>query len=366
MISLWQWDRPMTVRKTHALASALAGVGLILGVLSAAAQERFDGVTLRVATYGGGFDKAVLEGTEKQFQALGGKIEIVQGSPTNHLAKLIAARGSAPPFDVFDVADNTLSDTMEGDFLEEIDLAKIPNVKELLPSQYSKKAIAGWVSQDGIMYNTEKFKELGIPAPTGYLDLLNPKLKDRVMSIDLTTPGAIHMIVAVSKAAGGSESNLDAGFDFLKKLRALKYYKVGSEGLLNLKVGEVYAVTTSAGFAAQGRRTGVPVAFVHPQVGKYRGFNKVNYVGIAKGTPNKRAAEFFIDAYLAEESQYHLAKVRGIIPVNGKARVRLGDDPLLKEFFMLSDAEVGNMMRVDWNKIDLTTFGDKWNRAIAR
>ncbi len=61
----------------------------------------------------------------------------------------------------------------------------------------------------------------------GYLDLLNPKLADRVMSIDLNTPGAIHMIVAVSKAAGGDETNLDAGFDFLKKLRAIKYYKVG-------------------------------------------------------------------------------------------------------------------------------------------
>ncbi len=58
--------------------------------------------------------------------------------------------------------------------------------------------------------------------------------------------------------------------------------------------------------------------------------------------------------------------MRGIIPVNAKARVRLAEDPLLKEFFMLSNDEVANMMRVDWSKIDLTTFGDKWNRAIAR
>ncbi len=356
----------MTAIKKRALASALAGVGLILGVLSAAAQERFDGVTLRVATYGGGFDKAVLEGTEKQFEALGGKIEIVQGSPTNHLAKLIAARGSAPPFDVFDVADSTLTDTVEGDFLEEIDLDKIPNLKELLPSQYSKKAIAGWVSQDGIMYNTDKFKELGIPAPTGYLDLLDPKLKDRVMSIDLTTPGSIHMIVAVSKAAGGDETNLDAGFDFLKKLRALKYYKVGSEGLLNLKVGEVYAVTTSAGFAAQGKRSGVPVAFVHPPAGKYRGFNKVNYVGIAKGTPNKRAAEWFINAYLADEAQYILADRRGVIPANATARARLAADPVLKEFFILDKDAFANMMPIDWSKIDVDSFAEKWNRAISR
>ena len=51
------------------------------------------------------------------------------------------------------------------------------------------------------MYNTEKFKELGIPAPTGYLDLLNPKLKDRVMSIDLDTVKKANHIVLVSGGA---------------------------------------------------------------------------------------------------------------------------------------------------------------------
>ena len=349
-----------------ALKIALAGVALAASVLSASAQQRFDGVTLRIATYGGGFDKAVQEGAGAAFEALGGKVEFIQGSPANHLAKLIAARGGPPPFDVFDVADTVLIDATEAGFLEKIDLKNIPNLKELLPSQYTDLSIANWVSQDGIMYNTEKFKELGIPAPTGYLDLLNPKLADRVMSIDLNTPGAIHMIVAVSKAAGGDETNLDAGFDFLKKLRAIKYYKVGSEGLLNLKVGEVYAVTTSAGFAATGKRDGVPVGFVHPQIGKLRGFNKENRVAIAKGTPNKAAAEWFINAYIADANQTILANRRGVIPANATARAKLASDPVLKDFFILDKDEFANMMTIDWKKIDISAFADKWNKAISR
>ena len=347
----------------------LALVGMLttgIASVSAQQQKRFDGVTLRFATYGGGFDKAVQEGAGAAFEALGGKIEYIQGSPANHLAKLIAARGGRPPFDVFDIADSTMIDTLEGAFLEKIDLSNIPNLKELLPSQYSDTAIAGWMSQDGIMYNTEKFKELGIPAPTGNLDLLNPKLKDRVMAIDLTTPGSVHMIVAIAKAAGCDESNLDAGFDFLKKLHAVKYYKVGSEGLLNIKVGEVYAVTTSAGFAAQGKRDGVPLAFVHPQVGKYRGFNKINYVGIAKGSPNKKAAEWFINAYLSDQNQYILADRRGVVPANAAARQRLANDPVLKDFFILDKDEFANMMPIDWKKVDISSFADKWNRAISR
>ena len=330
------------------------------------AQPRFDGVTLRVATYGGGFDKAVEEGAGAQFEALGGKVEYVLGSPTDHLAKMIAARGGPPPFDVFDVADSTLKDTLAGGFLQKIDLKDIPNLKDLLPNQYSEYAIAGWSSQDGIMYNPNKFKELGIPPPVRYRDLLNPKLKGRVEAIDLTTPGAIHMIVAVSKDEGGSESNLDPGFDWLHKLGATRYYKVGSDGLLNLKIGEVYAVTTSAGFALQGARDHVPVAFVHPQIGTQKGFNKYDLLGIAKGTKNQKAAEWFINAYLATGPQFILAQRRGVIPANSEARTRLEQDPFMKKFFILDKKDFANMMTVDWSKIDIDSFADRWHRAIAR
>jgi putative spermidine/putrescine transport system substrate-binding protein len=348
------------------LNAVLLAAAMLASASAALAQERFDGVTLRVATYGGGWDKAVHEGAGKMFEALGGKVEYVVGTPANHLAKLIAARGGTVPFDVFDVADSTLSDTIEGGFLEKIDLNAMPNLKDLMPSQYNELAVAGWGTQEGILYDTERFKALGLPAPTHYRDLLDPKLQGRVQPIDLGTPGAVQFIVAAAKDAGGDEARLEPGFELLKNLKATKYQKVGSEAMLNLKNGDFYVVTMHAGFAVQGKRNGMPLGFAHPIVGTHKGIVKEGLLGIAKGAPNKRAAEFFINAYLAEESQYHLAKVRGIIPVNGKARVRLGDDPLLKEFFMLSDAEVANMMRVDWSKIDLTTFGDKWNRAIAR
>jgi putative spermidine/putrescine transport system substrate-binding protein len=330
------------------------------------AQQRFDGVTLRVATYGGGWDKAVNDGAGKLFEALGGKVEYVIGTPPNHLSKLIAAKGSSVPFDVFDVADSTMSDAIEGGFLEKIDLGNVPNIKDLMPSQYTDLVIVGWGTQEGILYDTERFNALGVPPPARYSDLLNPKLQGRVEPIDVGTPGAVQFIVGAARDAGGSESNLDPGFELLKNLRASKYEKVGSEAMLNLKNGDVYAVTMHAGFAVQGVRDGMRLGFAHPIVGNNKGVLKEGLLGIAKGTPNKAAAEFFINAYLAEESQYLLAKARGIIPVNSKARSRLGEDPLLRKFFMLSDAEVANMMRVDWSKIDLTTFGDKWNRAIAR
>lgn len=346
---------------------ALLGLALLLAWHPAAMAQRFAGVTLRVATYGGGFDKAVEEDAGKQFEAQGGKIQYIIGSPADHLAKLIAARGTpVPPLDVFDVADTTLQDAIDGGFLQKINLANIPNIKELLPSQYTDLVVAGWSSQDGIMYNTKRFQDLGIPAPTEYEDLLNPKLKNRVEGIDLETPGSIHMIVAVSKNEGGDEQHLDAGFAWLKKLGAIKYYKVGSEGLLSLETGQVDAVTTSAGFALQGAQKGLPVAFVHPRIGTQKGFNKINYVGIAKGTPNQAAAEFFINAYLSTSAQFILAQRRGVIPANADAREELAKDPMMSKFFILDKKDFANMMTVDWSKIDQDKFAERWNAAIAR
>ena len=345
----------------------VVGSALLVSILPAKAQQRFDGVTLRVATYGGGWDKAVHEGAGKIFEALGGKVDYIVGTPPNHLSKLIAARGAAAPFDVFDVADSTMSDTIDGGFLEKIDLKNVPNIKALMPTQYNDLVIAGWGTQEGIFAISERFKSLGLPPPTRYTDLLNPKLAGRVEPVDLATPGAVQFIVAAAKDAGGSESNLDAGFELLKNLESdWRIETVGSEAMMNLKSGDYYAVTMHAGFAVQGKRDGIPLGFAHPIVGTNKGVIKEGLLGIAKGSPNKAAAEFFINAYLAEESQYSLAKLRGIIPANPAARKRLGDDPLSKEFFMLSDAEVANMMRVDWSKIDLAAFGSKSNRAISR
>ncbi len=116
----------------------------------ASAQQRFDGVTLRIATYGGGFDKAVQEGAGAAFEALGGKVEFIQGSPANHLRKLIAARGGPPPFDVFDVADTVLIDATEAGFLEKIDLKNIRTSRNCCRAS-TRISIANWVSQDGIM-----------------------------------------------------------------------------------------------------------------------------------------------------------------------------------------------------------------------
>ena len=75
------------------LKSAALSVGILTASSGVAGQ--FDGVTLRVATWGGSWKENMVQAIVPKFEALGGKIEFVTGSRQANLAKLIAARGKA-------------------------------------------------------------------------------------------------------------------------------------------------------------------------------------------------------------------------------------------------------------------------------
>ena len=347
-------------------------IGLAIGVAaalvagSARAQEpRFDGVVLRVATFGGGWDKAVHEFIGVELEKRGGKVEYVLAPPREALAQLIAARGRAIPFDVVEMADNTWVDTVEGKFLQPIDLSKIDNKKYLEGFQYDEMKVASWVTQEGLIYDTEKFKQAGIQPPKRYSDLADPRLAGKVLMIDVSQAGSIHFLVGAARDAGGSDANLQPGLDLLTRIKARSYWKLGAESLTLLETGEAWVSTMHAGFAIQGKRKGMPVAFVHPAVGSNVGILKEGWLGVIRGTKVADAAAFFINAYIAPEAQEKLALRRGVVPVNKVARAALVKDPVLKDTLLLGDAEVRNMMRIDWQKVDLD-FPEKWARAVAK
>ena len=111
------------VKKT-ALASAVGIFALSLGSVSA--EQRFDGVTLRVGTWGGSWKETMVNVIVPQFEALGGKIEFVTGSPQANLAKLIAGRGRAP-FDVMETLDAQEKDFFTTkEFIQKINVSESP------------------------------------------------------------------------------------------------------------------------------------------------------------------------------------------------------------------------------------------------
>jgi hypothetical protein len=55
----------------------------------------------------------------------------------------------------------------------------------------------------------------------------------------------------------------------------------------------------------------------------------------------------------------------GQVPVSRKALEKLSADPQYS-FLLLKPADVANMYRVDFSKVNVNSYIQKWNRMLAR
>jgi len=301
-----------------------------------------------------------------QFEAMGGNIEFVTGSPQSNLAKLIAARGRAP-FDVMEVLDAQEKDFFETmDFIQPIDPSNIPNTQFLDDWQFNEWRVASWHTQETICYNRDKFEELGLPAPKTYNDLTNPKLKGRISIPDITSGGGLANFGAIAHAAGGDEQNVGPGLDLIKRMNALKFWSRGGEVVTQLQSGDVYAAVVHAGWCVRARNAGANVMTVHPQIGdKAVGVHKYGWLVLMKSSENKKAAEWFMNAYNDPEYQLEYARKSGVVPVNKKAIASLASDPVLAEMLELDSAKIARQLKVDYSKADISSWTDQWNRSVS-
>ena len=209
------------------LLAAGVAVASQVGIVTAAlaADQRFDGVTLRVATYGGAWKDGMEMLLGAEMAALGGKIEFLTGAPSAHLAKLIVSRGKEPPFDLCEVDEPATPQFVEAGVLQKYDVTKLPNKSDLNgPITQGDLLVPDWVFQDGVVYNADKFKELGIPKPTRYSDLLDPRLTGRVGVPDIAGGLGLFVVYGFAIDAGGGDNNIVPGLEAMKQLGAKQYF----------------------------------------------------------------------------------------------------------------------------------------------
>ncbi|MDH3856468.1 MAG: extracellular solute-binding protein [Gammaproteobacteria bacterium] len=346
------------------ISAAMLTLGVSLASVSQAGE--FDGVTLKVATWGGSWKENIVTKIVPKFEAMGGKIEFVTGSPQSNLAKLIAGRGKAP-FDVMEVLDAQEKDFfMTNEFIQKIDTSSMPNTAYLDDWEYNDWRIASWHTQESICYNRDKFAELGLPAPVTYNDLTNPKLKGRISIPDITSGGGLANFGAIAHAAGGDEQNVAPGLDLIKRMNALKFWSRGGEVVTQLQSGDVYAAVVHSGWCVRARNAGANVMTAHPKIGnKAVGVHKYGWLVIMKSSENVKAANWFLNAYNDADFQLEYARKSGVVPVNKNAIKSLKSDPVLAEMLQLEPEDIKKQLRVDYSKADISDWTDKWNRSVS-
>lgn len=356
------------MRRNYLVRSVLAGALVVLAVGAPAVGQdrRLDGVTLRVATWGGSWRDAVHELIGQELEKRGAKLEYVLGNPRDNLGKLIAARGREAPFDVMEIDDPVKVQLLEGQLLEPLNYGVLPNAKDLPARLSDRFTVGSWVAEEGIVYNVKKFEEQGIPKPQRASDLFHPKLAGRVSFPDINVGMAINGIVGFAIDAGSDESNIDPGLELIKKLKVASFYKSSVELATKFNSGDVWAAWWHAGWALRVRKAGVPVAVAFPQVKGKEGMMQLGWLGVPKGGKVREAADAFINRYLDSDVQAKLTKKLGVAPAQPAALAQLVNDPELKDLMLLTSAQMQNMYFIDWSKVNPAEWVNKWNRTMAR
>ena len=320
------------------MAASVLGMS-VSRTVTAGEETRFQGVTLRIGTWGGATRDALRDYVASEFEKRGGKVEFVIGSPQDNFAKVIASHG-APPFDAFDFLGTMVPEIMGRGLLAKLNLKNIPNVKYLGADQYNDHMVATWNTQEVIIYNKDKFRENNLEPPESLTDLRNPKLAGRVLIPDISSGGGIEAVGAFALTAGGNEQNIAPGLKLIREIPDLRFWKAGGEVVTELKSGDIWVAVAHAGWAVRAAYAGVPVATVPARIGNHRGMIKEGYIGVIKGSPNQEAAEFFINTYISTAAQYQFAVKTGVVPVNPEARAKLSDVPVVKDLVVLDQGRI--------------------------
>ncbi len=353
------------------------GVGLFLlmavcPVASGQQKAPFAGRVLKAATFGGAWqanrNRLVAQPLEK---ATGAKVEWVVGNPVDHLAKMIAARGGDPPFDVAELGSIETVQARELGFLETIDRNQVPNAGKVLPELLPPDAVPYGATEFVNAYLPSKFKELGLAPPSRLEDLFHPKLANRIALPFIG--GSImgpRFLVSLAMEGGGGIQNVTPALDRLKTAKVFYFYSATPELEMRMLSGEIWAAywVTSRPFTHKAAGKDIDFASVGP--GAKKATNAVSFVVIAKGSKNKDLAHMYLNHILGLDSQVGMAEWGGVRPVtdDGLKKVLASGNPHLRRVAEVPWKDVFTMdfpPDVDTAAKNIGKWVDQFNREVG-
>lgn len=179
----------MKKRTAVSLAAAAASIlsaALLSGCGNASSAEgsKEDNV-LNVYNWGEYIDESVITQFEDE---TGIKVVYDMFETNEEMYPIIEAGGVK--YDAVCPSDYMIQRMIQNNLLAELNLDQIPNYKEIGPEYLeiakgfdpeSRYTVPYCWGTTGLIYNTKRLEELGVPAPTKWEDLWNPKLKGEIL-----------------------------------------------------------------------------------------------------------------------------------------------------------------------------------------
>ncbi len=336
----------------------------VLGVAPAGGQPAGAETEVVMASFGGTIEQFNRSDVIPAFEkATGIKVKLVVGTALTNYAKVVASR-SNPDIDVYWSNELTHAAGKQQGLYEKLDPKVVTNLADVYDFAKDPDGIGVgvYVLATGIMYNSKALREAGIPAPTSWNDLWDPRLKGKVALYSFDVAYSQDLLVLLARPGGGSEKNIRPGLEKLKSLRTsgnLVSFASTPAELDNMLVqGQAWMTVNGSPRAFILKDRGAPIDFAFPKEGA--GYF-TNYFEVVKNAPHPKAAQLLVNFLTSPDIQLIIAKGVVAAPINRKVVVPdslRGKVPL--------GEQLGKLVRIDRVEMnrDLDNWAEQWNREV--
>ena len=262
--------------------------------------------------------------------------------------------------------EGSFNSMIKEDWLETIDPASIPNLKDIpekIIMRDAKGGIKAVPRAVGGMYFGYRTDTAPMPV-TSIDDLFNPKLKGAICWPG-PTESMMLQIVALSLHAGGNESNMEPGWKLMKDLA--KSGNIGRIAVTDVDfTNSLTSGETSIGFFAEPAWASVAKNFPITRLTRTAGFKAFLYqsgFGVMKNRPNLKATLDFVNFAISPDMNSLYASVAGEAPLNVKAKT-----PAALSHLSFTPAEFASFVYVpDYNVVlgAQDAWSKRWEQDIA-
>jgi len=314
-----------------------------------------EGEELTVGVWGGAQEKLVREHIvtvlEKEHKA---KINLVLGGTGERRSKAYAEKGK-PSFDIIYMNISESKQAVD-DGVTQAPTDKVANFANL----YDAAKLGGYgVSQisTSIIYDKTKITQ----PITSWKDLWRPDVKGKLSMPNFPGAEGQAILLMAAKIWGGSEKNVDPGFEKIKELKPFALIHSSQDHLISAFEAGTCNVAIEFGPILQSyidtKNQNLVVAPL--QEGAVRA---MNFACITVGTPHQALAEKWINLHLSEACQKAYAETIYYGPTNKS--IKLPDD-LAKKVVYGEGSD--KLVDFDWKYATekQPEWADRWNKEIA-
>ncbi|MBW0004647.1 MAG: extracellular solute-binding protein [Hyphomicrobiales bacterium] len=305
-------------RPSMALRSAafLAIGAVLLAATPLRAQNTPGQDKLVVDIWGGNFRDGANEAIAKEFtKRTGMQVEFITGGTIDRLTKAKINRDH-PESDVTVTTSHVGALYVTEGLFEKLDMAKLPNAKDLFPVAIRSPYHIGLYSY---VY-TPAFRTDLMPAGydiKSWKDLWASEVKGKLGLPDFDPS---HIIIAAALLAGANAENWKVGIPLLEQLKpSIKaFYQSDATSQDLMKSGETPVQVLLSINAFHQMQQGIPIKIAIPKEGAVVG---IDAIGIVHGTKHLDAAYQYLNVALDPEVQAKLCGIYRCGAMNEKAKL---------------------------------------------